>query len=542
MNRILTLRGGWLHFPASEGVRPCYIRVCCEGRMITEKRIGITTGPADYYVGMALTAYEGKRIELSTCDTELRGHFDGVVSGDDMARETALYPDLYRERLRPVWHYSARRGWLNDPNGLFFDGSLYHLYYQHNPYSVRTGCENMQWGHAVSCDLLSWAEQPDAVIMPDCKMEVASGSAIIDRRGVAGYGKGAVIAAYTAHGSLDYRQDPPTLLTYDGQYFSYSTDGGFSFTPFPDNPIIPCAEGTTWRDPMLREMEDGSFLACVYETHEGQDCAAFYRSDDLHHWTRTSRTTDLHECPDFFPLEVEGTGERLWVLYGGNGSYRVGQLTDGIFTCMQEAKSIELGSGYLYAGQTWDGDKSTRYHIAWIRGIESHRQWNGDTGYAGAPFSQCMSAICALRLQRNAEGYAMQRTPIRAYESLRQPDATRIDSHGTGEIRLVPETPGDLIITLRADAPVSIRYGVLSMRYDPASGQITLSNGKSVSLYGKNVLELRLMTDKTSAEFFMNGRVSATLGIYPEGIPLIFSGESDIDITGNAWKMQSIWP
>jgi sucrose-6-phosphate hydrolase SacC (GH32 family) len=46
--------------------------------------------------------------------------------------------DLYREKYRPQFHFTSRRGWLNDPNGLIYDKGLYHMYYQHNPVGLAT--------------------------------------------------------------------------------------------------------------------------------------------------------------------------------------------------------------------------------------------------------------------------------------------------------------------------------------------------------------------------------------------------------------------
>ena len=45
---------------------------------------------------------------------------------------------------RPVLHFTADAGWINDPNGLIFDDGLYHLYFQYNPFDIRWN--NMSWG------------------------------------------------------------------------------------------------------------------------------------------------------------------------------------------------------------------------------------------------------------------------------------------------------------------------------------------------------------------------------------------------------------
>ncbi len=85
---------------------------------------------------------------------------------------------LVAEEERPVYHFSPRIGWLNDPNGFSFYKGQYHLFYQYHPYNTYWG--PMYWGHAVSKDMISWDYLP-AAMAPDTSYDGAgcfSGSAI----------------------------------------------------------------------------------------------------------------------------------------------------------------------------------------------------------------------------------------------------------------------------------------------------------------------------------------------------------------------------
>uniref|UniRef100_K3WW94 Glycosyl hydrolase family 32 N-terminal domain-containing protein n=1 Tax=Globisporangium ultimum (strain ATCC 200006 / CBS 805.95 / DAOM BR144) TaxID=431595 RepID=K3WW94_GLOUD len=53
---------------------------------------------------------------------------------------------------RPVYHFLARKNWMNDPCAPYYDEETqtYHMFYQSNPNQTVWG--NMTWGHAVSKD------------------------------------------------------------------------------------------------------------------------------------------------------------------------------------------------------------------------------------------------------------------------------------------------------------------------------------------------------------------------------------------------------
>lgn len=62
------------------------------------------------------------------------------------------------ERFSPSYHYSHSGGAIQDPTALFRDlNGNYNMFYLHNgdPNSTLTN-KSMNWGHAMSTDLVSW--------------------------------------------------------------------------------------------------------------------------------------------------------------------------------------------------------------------------------------------------------------------------------------------------------------------------------------------------------------------------------------------------
>lgn len=250
---------------------------------------------------------------------------------------------------RPELHYRPAAGWMNDPNGLLYKDGLYHLYYQQNPVSAQGG--NTSWGHAVSRDLYSW-KQCVTPILPDSLGLVWSGSCVVDKDNVSGFGRGAVLAFYAA-------------TSNDGIYnqriaIAYSLDGGYTFRKYEGNPVVGPLSDTQCRDAKVFFHEESGKWVMILTRSAALE---FFLSDNLIDWTFASRLDQPEEiwggaweCPDLFRMSY-GDGEK-WVLLASHSNwknvgfvttYQIGEFDGVTFTPEKYSTLIDYGFEYYAA-------------------------------------------------------------------------------------------------------------------------------------------------------------------------------------------------
>ncbi len=256
---------------------------------------------------------------------------------------------------RPIYHHTPSYGWMNDANGMFYKDGVWNLYYQYNPYGSKWG--NMHWGHAVSTDLFHWTEKP-AAIARDTMGHIFSGSSVVDVDNTAGYGKGAIVAFYTSASQKNGQI----------QCMAYSTDNGLTFTKYEDNPVLTPFDGLqNFRDPKVFWYAPKK---CWFMIVSADKEMRFYKSHNLKDWTYISAfgkgygaQPNQFECPDFFPMTVNG--KQKWVmivninpgcLFGGSATeYFVGDFDGRTFKCDDTpdvAKFLDYGKDH-YATVTF---------------------------------------------------------------------------------------------------------------------------------------------------------------------------------------------
>ena len=298
--------------------------------------------------------------------------------------------------FRPLVHFTAPFGWINDPNGLVVYTSkvtgktLYHLFCQHNPYDWVWG--NMHWGHAVSEDLMHW-EYLGEGLTPDENGTMFSGSAIVDYDNKSGLKSGeedVILLYYTCAGHNSVRSAGKEFT----QCMAYSTDGGRTFKKYENNPVVGHIAADN-RDPkVIRCDELNCFIMAIYL--DGNEYCIL-TSDNLLAWRELQRISidGDAECPDIYPLTATN-GERKWILSGASHHYVVGDFTGGRFVPCAKAKFVNYGST-SYAAQTYSyPNNARRIQIAWDR----------DTFFGDNPICGQMGIPCELTLtEENGEYY-----------------------------------------------------------------------------------------------------------------------------------------
>ncbi|MBB4078757.1 fructan beta-fructosidase [Lewinella aquimaris] len=530
---------------------------------------------------------------LFACGPTAPSELDGTMP--DANQPTAEY----NEQHRPQVHFSPPTQWMNDPNGMVYLDGEYHLFYQHYPDSNVWG--PMHWGHAVSEDLVHWENLPIA-LYPDSLGWIFSGSAVVDHGNTSGLGedgKDPLIAIFTYHNDK-LEKEGRNDFQYQG--IAYSNDRGRSWTKYAGNPVVPNTQPIRdFRDPKVIWDEERSRWLMVFAA---QDHVMLWSSDNLIDWehlsdfgTEIGAHGGVWECPDFFPIQVEGSEATKWVLLlsinpgGPNGGsatqYFVGEFDGTDFTLdpdfaedLQNTEAIWLDYGRdNYAGVTWSDVPEAdgrRIFIGWMS------NWDYARDVPTTVWRSAMTVPRKLELHRVPEGLRVFSNPVRELTELRTVENTLragtfsesvaletiIDS-GSDPISGAGHDAYELILEFELVGDDQLPFGVelangqgetYRVGYDPARKEFFSDRTKS----GKNdfsekfaaeitraprlgdakTLRMHLIFDRASAELFADGGATVITDIFfptEQFDQISLFGEGSKLIGGSAYALSSIW-
>ncbi|MDE5942216.1 MAG: GH32 C-terminal domain-containing protein [Muribaculaceae bacterium] len=541
----VTGEGKYLVMPVQESIDDAAVNILVDGKLERTIYVRLAKSKVDYTVPLDLTPYKGHDVVLNVVTSQSRSNIREAVNDACWSNfcVTNTFSTDNREKFRPAYHHTPLYGWMNDPNGMVYKDGEWHLYYQWNPYGSKW--QNMTWGHSSSKDLLSWNHHP-AAIEPNGLGAVFSGSCAIDKENTAGFGSDAIVALYTS------------AATSQVQSMAWSTDNGETFNIYPGNPVITLDSEA--RDPnMFRNPYTGKWSLMLAHALEHE--MLVYSSDDLKNWTLESAfgkglgaQGGVWECPDLFELEVEGTGEKKWMLicnlnpggpFGGSAAqYFIGDFNGKTFIPDTDAegkvptKWMDFGKDH-YATVSWsDAPENRRTVIGWM----SNWQYAAEV-----PTTQFRSANTLPRdisLFRASDGQIYVKTaPAPEVSNLRD-KLLRKTSATTGKnpkrFALPEANSGICEINVDIDAKksksvtleLSNRLGEnVIMTYDPAGDTLSFDRRNSgivdfsqdfpavtvaPAMSGSNRISLRIFIDRSSIEVFdNNGRFVMTNLVFP---------------------------
>jgi sucrose-6-phosphate hydrolase SacC (GH32 family) len=477
-SRSIAISKHYLNIPVTFSGPMQLFQIQVDGVRKREFPAQLAEGSPDYWVFIDVSEFKGQIITLSGPSSQTA--LDRIYQAD--AIEGA--DTLYRERNRPQFHFTVKRGWSNDVNGPIFYRGQYHLFWQDFPFGVNWDTGFMYWGHAVSKDLIHWKEL-DPALMLDRLGSPWSGSSLVDHNNDAGWGKDALVLVYTAFDRNTKKQV---------QCLAYSTDNGVTFTRYAGNPILDSNRevgSNDTRDPKVFWYEPTRHWVMVLFEKDG---LSFFTSTDLKTWARKSDFKGLYECPDFFELAVDGDHDHMkWILHGGSSRYFIGSFDGESFKPespeLRYAEGVNArGDDALYAAQSFaEMPDGRRVQMAW-----------GRITLEGMPFNQMMLFPTEFKLVTTPDGLRMRATPIAEIARLREKTKTwssltaaaanqKLNKYGLGPLDV------RLDVTLEKEDAFSIRYQ-----------ENTIATIHSADLEnGKGIVEI--LIDKGVAEIFANG-------------------------------------
>ncbi len=496
LKKEFVINGRYLIWPVTRDAsqkRRFFLTLDGQEKPLLFAEICLSNNP-DFWVFTDLADYQGRKI---TVTGTLPG---GLGEAWDKVKISPTYPgeeSVYQEPLRSQYHFSSRRGWLNDPNGLVFKDGTWHLFYQHNPYNHNW--DNMTWGHAVSNDLFHWKELPPAV-HPDAEGLMFSGSAFVvpkSRTKLPIKGNEAIVIAYTSEGTLSY--EPGRQAS---QSVAFSNDGGKTFEKFTGNPVLKHQIGGN-RDPKVFWHEPTKHW--VMPIYHDRDEYGLYTSTDLVDWERAStyRVISDGECPDLYELPVDGDPKNTrWVAWGAQGKYMLGSFDGKTFKAESGPHHHYFGAGY--AGQTYsNAPDGRRVHIPWMR--------DGGAGLQGMPFNQQMGLPMDFTLRKQGDGIRLWAEPVKEVEGLRADTKEWKDfTYEAGQADPLGEFKGgqfevEAVIDAGSSA-AELGFRIFDDHaaiWKPGDKTFSGAEGPQPAVDGK--VKMRIFVDTVSMEVFVNG-------------------------------------
>ena len=219
---------------------------------------------------------------LSFCNcsyADVVSHKEALKKSQTVINEVSK--SVKESRFYPAYH-SASSGYLmGKPSGLTYFNGEYHLFFQHNPYSLKA--EEWNISHYVSSDLINWVNKPIALAPSEIydKDGVLAGSTIVE--------DGLLYLLYT--GNVVNKNEDKTEQ-HQTQNLAMSKDG-INFGKSANNSVIQMAphymglnfSSANFRNPYVWKQSDRYYALIGTQYEKTKDGAVLlFKSKDLRNW------------------------------------------------------------------------------------------------------------------------------------------------------------------------------------------------------------------------------------------------------------------
>ncbi|XP_010271619.1 PREDICTED: beta-fructofuranosidase, insoluble isoenzyme 1-like [Nelumbo nucifera] len=396
------------------------------------------------------------------CFSNLRSN-NGVVEASHriFPEYQSLAAAKVNQLQRTGYHFQPPKNWINDPNGPMYYNGVYHLFYQYNPKGAVWG--NIVWAHSISFDLINWVPLEPA-IFPSEPFDINgcwSGSATILP------GNKPVIL-YTGIDTQNRQvQNIAVPKNLSDPYLREWVKPRY-------NPLMAPVQGvnaSAFRDPTTAWMgKDGRWRVLVGHKRGSRGMALLYRSRNFVTWTKAQHPLHsvakigMWECPDFFPVSLEGE-DGLDTSRGGHGVKHVFKVsldvtrfeyyTVGKYfpekdryvpdnTSPDNAMGLRYDYGNFYASKTFfDAGKKRR--ILW--------GWANESDTAADDIAKGWAGIQTIprKLWLDKSGKQLIQWPIQEVESLRlngvHMSKVNLNKGGIVEVKGISVAQADVEVT-----------------------------------------------------------------------------------------------
>ncbi|KAG5501261.1 hypothetical protein JIQ42_06262 [Leishmania sp. Namibia] len=535
----------------------------------------------------------------NTCTEEVQlsaSHAERLAVANHTVRKAW---DVMKKLWYPDYHMASFASWMGVPGGLCYHNGLYHVFYQHNPFSENWG--PMHWGHLTSKDLVHWQHQPIALAPgePFDHDGCFSGSSVShDNK---------LYIFYTGHtwrADGDHTDGTGAMgeggSFYQQQCLAVSSDG-VNFEKL-GAVVRPPPGYVHFRDPKVWYRDGRWWMVCgARDTSKDLGQLLLFTTEDLLHWDDKNwqvlgmaedKNVFMWECPDVFqvnqvdvflyspqgmrkngyahrnrfqsgyllgkwnasiateaPAQVEAGAPRGTAARGravGGPRWRTS------FEVTQRFREIDRGHDF-YAPQTLTTVDGRRLIIGWMD------MWESPMPTRGHGWSGCLTLPRELILDPFTGSIRM--VPPKELAMLRRAQAA-IPSQRVQEstdVLLVENcTSYELDISFNAETSTAEKYGLwlgsgAELYVDAQSKRLVLnrhyphhmlSGYRSCEMPTSVLLRLHVFIDRSSMEVFVNnGEATFSSRVFPEEgdrALRVFSVNGTADMVGGTmWKLKA---